>query len=80
MTSTSAATVVKVDRDTGKSVSYTLPIPSGIEVDRVLRLLMPSCNVGDFVVIGGEVYRRVRGGWRKATDDDLTELFASMLR
>lgn len=37
------------------------------------------CNVGDFLIIKDEVYRRIRGGWRAATDDDMAELLAAKL-
>lgn len=41
--------------------------------------LRAVCNVGDFLIIEDEVYRRIWGGWREATDDDLAELLAAKL-
>ena len=52
-------------------VVETLPFP--------LEHIKGACNVGDFLIIEGKVYRRIRGGWREATDDDMAELLAAKL-
>ena len=50
-----------------------------ISLESPLRFVKAVCNVGDFLIIEGETYRRIRGGFRPATDDDLAELLAAKL-
>lgn len=77
------AEVVKIDKETGKSYSHHIPIPltMPLKVDHelYLKVMKTACNVGDFVVVEGKVYRRVRGGFNPATDDELAELLAAKL-
>ncbi|GAH56842.1 unnamed protein product [marine sediment metagenome] len=68
----------KIDEETGKSHSYHIPIPrSGKELAPLT--LKSACNVGDFIIVEDKVYRRVRGGFNPATDDELAELLAAKL-
>jgi hypothetical protein len=73
------AEVVKVDRETLKHVRYPIFLPAGSSEERVLRSAMRACNVGDFLILNGKTYRRVRGGFRKATDEDMAELIGSQI-
>jgi len=42
---------------------------------------MSLTNVGDYVRFNsGNIYRRIRGGWRKPTDEDMAELVAAQLK
>jgi len=70
--------IVKVDRKTMKSVSYGIPVMPGPR-DVVMRRVERACNVGDFAIVRGEAYRRVRGGFRKATNEDMAEFIAAGL-
>ena len=46
----------------------------------ILDHLKHTINLGDFVVLpNNEAYRRIRNGWRKADNSDLSELIASQL-
>ena len=77
--------VVKIDEETGKSYSHHIPIPRAIKGEKIFSdAQLPAsaglgCNVGDFLIVEGEVYRRIRGGMRPATDDELAELLAAKL-
>jgi len=79
--------VVKIDEETGKSYSYKVPalrvpdtVPKGeIDYELYLKHMKATCNVGDFLILESKTYRRIRGGWRAATDDDLAELLAAKL-
>ena len=75
--------VFKIDEETGKSYSHHIPIPLAmpfrVDHELYLKVMKTACNVGDFVVVEGKVYRRIRGGWREATDDELAELLAAKL-
>ncbi len=72
-------TVTKVDRQTLRSVRYPLFVPEGSEQE-MLKALMKGLNVGDFVALpNGKVFRRLRGGFREATAEDLSELIGSQL-
>ncbi len=89
------AEVFKIDENTGNSHNYRMPVPRiGIKnvlegkpeeeklpkvLQSPLRFVKTICNVGDFLIIEGETFRRIRGGWRAAIDDDLAELLAAKL-
>ena len=64
--------VVKVDSGTLKSfsISVTTVFPGEVSDDGILRVVKHLCNVGDFVIIGNKVYKRIRGGFRRATDEE----------
>lgn len=69
--------VVKIDRNTLKGLRFELSVPCIAPYDDEVVLKTIKVNVGDFVILpNGHVYRRIRGGWRKATDDDMAELVA----
>lgn len=73
--------VIKVDRKTLNSFRFPLSIPKKSENmndEEILEHFMWA-NVGDFVKIEDRIYRRVRGGFRKATDEDMAELIASQI-
>lgn len=72
------AEVIKVDRLTLKHLKFPLLLPRGSE-EEMLRAARKGCNVGDFLVLGDRTYRRIRGGFRPATDDDMAEFIASQL-
>lgn len=72
--------VIKVDKETLKQHKFILGVPRASEEmsdEEILRFV--TVNVGDFARLPKAIYRRIRGGWRKATDDDLAELIASQL-
>ena len=79
--------VVKIDEETGKSYSYKVPalrvpntVPKGeVDYEFYLKHMKAACSVGDFLILESKTYRRIRGGWRAATDDDLAELLAAKL-
>ena len=72
------AEVIKVDRLTLKHLKFSLLLPRSSE-EETLRAARKGCNVGDFLLMSGKTYRRVRGGFRLATNDDMAELLASKL-
>jgi len=72
--------VIKVDKETLKQHKFSLGVPRASEEmsdEEILKLV--TVNVGDFVRLPKAIYRRIRGGWRVATDDDLAELITSQL-
>ena len=74
------AEVVRVDRQTLKSVRYPVFLPKDCTEEEVLKLARKAANVGDFLVFPDQkIYRRVRGGWREASEDEVAELLASQL-
>ena len=72
------AEVIKVDKLTLKHLKFPLLLPRGSE-EEMLRAARKGCNVGDFLLMQGRTYRRVLGGFRLATDEDMAELLASQL-
>jgi len=72
------AEVIKVDRFTLKHLKFPLLLPRGSE-EETLRAARKGCNVGDFLLMSGRAYRRVRGGFRLATSDDMAELLAAQM-
>lgn len=58
--------------------------------DQILESLKKGCNVGDFIIFPAtiwktdqmkkkKVFRRIRGGFREANDEDMAELIATQL-
>jgi len=72
------AEVIKVDKYTLKHLKFPLLLPRGSE-EEMLRAAGKGCNVGDFLLMQGRTYRRVRGGFRLATNDDMAELLAAQM-
>ena len=72
------AEVIKVDKVTLKHLKFPLILPRSSE-EETLRAARNGCNVGDFLQVSGKTYRRIRGGFRLATDEDMAELLASQL-
>jgi hypothetical protein len=72
------AEVIKVDRLTLKHLKFPLLLPRGSE-EETLRAARKGCNVGDFLLMQGRTYRRVLGGFRLATNDDMAELLAAQM-
>ena len=72
------AEVIKVDKYTLKHLKFPLVLPRGSE-DEMLGAARRGCNVGDFLLMSGNTYRRVRGGFRLATSDDMAELLAAQM-
>ena len=72
------AEVIKVDKHTLKHLKFPLLLPRGSE-EETLRAARKGCNVGDFLLVQGRAYRRVRGGFRLATSDDMAELLAAQM-
>jgi len=70
--------VIKVDGKTMNTNDYPTFVIEGSE-EQMLNSAKKSCNVGDFIIIGDKAFRRIRGGFRECTDDDLSELLASQL-
>jgi hypothetical protein len=73
------AEVIKVDKQTLKHTRYPVFMPSDHSEGEVLKFAMKAANVGDFLILGEKTFRRIRGGWRTATDEDLAELIGSQL-
>lgn len=79
--------VIKVDRNDFRQNKYTLtsimgahhqPGKSGDQ--KMLDSITKGVNVGDFVKLpNGNIYKRVRGGFKKTTDEDMAELITSQL-
>ena len=72
------AEVIKVDKYTLKHLKFSLLLPRSSE-EEMLRAAGRGCNVGDFLLMSGRTYRRVKGGFRLATNDDMAELLAAQL-
>jgi len=72
------AEVIKVDKLTLKHLKFPLLLPRGSE-EEMLGAARKGCNVGDFLLMQGRTYRRVRGGFRLATSDDIAELLAAQM-
>jgi hypothetical protein len=72
------AEVIKVDKYTLKHLKFPLLLPRGSE-EETLRAARKGCNVGDFLLLRERAYRRVRGGFRLATNDDMAELLAAQM-
>jgi len=70
--------VIKVDKITLKHLKFPLLLPRGSE-EEMLRAARKGCNVGDFLLLRERAYRRVRGGFRLATNDDMAELLAAQM-
>jgi hypothetical protein len=78
LSATGVVEVVKVDKDTLKYVRCPLPVPAGIGEDEMLKVVRRGTNVGDFVILpSGKVLRRIRGGFKEASDEDTAELVGS---
>jgi hypothetical protein len=73
------AEVIKVDKQTLKHTRYPVFMPSDRSEEEVLKFAMKAANLGDFLILGEKTFRRIRGGWRTATDEDLAELIGSQL-
>lgn len=72
--------VVKVDKETLKHIRHPLYVPPNLTEEETLKLARKGCNVGDFVILSsGKVFRRIRGGYREATDEDMAELVGSTI-
>lgn len=72
--------VFKVDRDTLKYVRHPLPVPAGASREEMLKVAKKGTNVGDLVVLPNDkVFRRIRGGFREATSEDMAELIGSQI-
>ena len=72
--------VFKVDKDTLKYVCHPLPVPAGAGQEEILKIARKGANVGDFMILpNGKVFRRIRGGFREATNEDLAELISSQI-
>jgi hypothetical protein len=81
--------VIKVDRTTlnqykiNNIVVVTLGFSDALknEVGSLVQC-MSLANVGDYVRFkeSGNIYKRIRGGWRKPTDEDMAELVVAQLK
>jgi hypothetical protein len=72
--------VFKVDKDTLKYVRHPLPVPAGAGQEEILKIARKGANVGDFMILpNGKVFRRIRGGFREATNEDMAELISSQI-
>ena len=46
----------------------------------MLRVSKKGANVGDFVILPeGKIFRRIRGGFREASNEDMSELIGATL-
>ncbi len=75
MSKNRVARIILIDRATGKSYEINIKVPPDIDIDK----LKPLCNVGDFIIIDNKIYRRVRGGFKEADEEDVAELVSSVL-
>jgi hypothetical protein len=72
--------VFKVDRDTLIYVRHPLPVPVGASQEEMLKIARKGANVGDFVILpDGKIFRRIRGGFRQASNEDMSELIGATL-
>lgn len=72
--------VFKVDGETLKNFRHPLPVPAGASEEEMLKIARKGANVGDFAVLpNGKVFRRIRGGFREATSEDMAELIGSQI-
>ena len=72
--------VFKVDTTTLKFVRHPLPVPAGISQEEMLKVAKKGANVGDFVILPeGKIFRRIRGGFREASNEDMSELIGATL-
>jgi hypothetical protein len=73
--------VFKVDGETLKNFRHPLPVPAGASEEEMLKIARKGANVGDFAVLpNGKVFRRIRGGFREATSEDMAELIGSQIK
>jgi predicted RNA-binding Zn-ribbon protein involved in translation (DUF1610 family) len=70
MVSTIAVEIVRVDKDTLKLLKYPLHVWPGTH-EAMLKQVERGCAVGDFAIVRDGMYRWIRGGFRKATDNDM---------
>jgi hypothetical protein len=72
--------VVKVDRETLRHFKFPLFVPEKASEEEMLKAAKGGCNVGDFLVLPSrKTFRRIRGGFRVATEEDMAELIGSQL-
>lgn len=64
------AVIILVNEESGRVAELRVPEWFTKELGDPLETLKKLCNVGDFVELDGRLYRRVRGGFREATDDE----------
>ena len=67
--------IAKVDKNTGNLYILELPVPDKLLVEH----MKDTCNVGDFLIDGDKIYRRIKGGFREANNEDMAELLSSMI-
>lgn len=71
--------ILIVDRITMNYIKYSLAVPRELEEEKQLDLIKKAVRVGSFVIIKDKTFRRVRGGFNLADDEDIAELLASSL-
>lgn len=77
---TARVEVVKVDRETLKHFKFPLFVPIGASDEEMLNAAKKGCNIGDFVILpNGKTFRRIRGGFREASVEDMAEFVGSQL-
>jgi hypothetical protein len=55
-------------------------VPAGAGQEEILKIARKGANVGDFMILpNGKVFRRIRGGFREATNEDMAELISSQI-
>lgn len=70
--------IITVDKETLKTYSFSIRVPPP-HFD-ILDYIKRWARVGEFIRFpDGKVFRRIRGGFRFATDADLAELIAARL-
>jgi hypothetical protein len=73
------AKVYKVDKKTLKPFNYLIPIMNH-DLTKILKSLEKACNVGDFVELrDNKFYKRVRGGFKEVTQEEMALLIAAQL-
>lgn len=72
--------VVKVDKETLRHFKFPLFVPGNASEEEMLKAAKRGCNVGDFLILPNrKTFRRIRGGFREATEEDMAELVGSQL-
>lgn len=73
--------VIKIDRETLNTVTLTIKLPFRIHKinDEKMLRCFERVDVGDFVKIENRIYRKLKEGFRKATEEDLAELISSQI-
>ena len=70
--------IIKIDVSLSRYTVMELLVPESVTIENS-KVLKAICNVGDFIEIDGKLYRRVKGGFKEANEDDMAMFLTAML-